>query len=404
MSARPSGPGLSTVAYFDVYMGISGDMVLGSLVDVGLQVEVLQEGLDALGIAGLGIEARRVSKHGLSGTKVDIVAPHEHVHRGLAEIVSIIGRSDLPSPVQEAAAAVFERLAAAEARVHGTTIDEVHFHEVGAADAIGDIVGAVYGLHALGVQEVHCSPIPLSRGTVHCAHGEIPVPPPAVLELLAGLPVHGVDTEGETVTPTGAALMVGLADRWGAAPAMTLRKVGYGAGDREYLLPNMLRLLLGDRSFDDVGADASDVIDQLTLLETNIDDMSPEWLGPLLAELLGAGAVDAWFTPIVMKKGRPAIVVSALTHPAEAATLRGLLFSRTTTLGIRESPVRRRRLERQHVEVETPFGPIRLKVGRISGGQSKAAPEFDDCHAAAKAHGVSLQSVYAAALAAWIRG
>lgn len=390
---------MKKVAYFDISVGVSGDMVLGALVDAGLSPADLQSSIDALGLDGVHAECRRVVKNSISAMKVDIQAPHEHVHRGLADIVRIIEKSDLPDPVRSRAISVFERLAKAEARVHGTTVDAVHFHEVGAVDAIADIVGAVAGLHSLGVDSIHASPIPLSHGTVHAAHGEIPVPPPAVLGLLEDVPVTGLDIEGETVTPTGAALMTTLVESWGAAPSMVLRAVGYGAGDSDFRLPNVLRLLIGDSSPAQTADGEEEEV--LFLLETNVDDMSPEWLGPILGDLISNGALDAWITPVLMKKGRPGAKVSALTTAESRDALRQQLFSATSTLGVRETFVSRRSLSWSHEEVQTQFGPIRLKLAQLSPEERKVAPEFEDCWSASKEHSTPLQSVYAAALAAW---
>jgi len=268
----------------------------------------------------------------------------------------------------------------------------VHFHEVGALDAIADIVGVVAGFDALGIIEIHASPIPLGHGTVRAAHGQLPVPPPAVLALLEGYPVRGIDIEGETVTPTGAALVTTLASQFGPPPSMNLLRVGYGAGSKDFPLPNIVRVLVGT---DTPGTDS------LILLETNIDDMNPEWLGPLLDDLLALSALDAWFTPIYMKKNRPAILLSVLCSPDRVPSLRAFLFAHTTTLGIRQLYVERHSLPRRMEAVETAYGRVQIKLAEVAPGQWKAAPEYEDCRVAAKTHGVSLMEAYAAALASW---
>ena len=412
-----------TIAYFDVFVGASGDMILGALVDAGLPPDALLETIAALGLEN-AVEARveKVHKGAIAATKVTLIThgepdrphthlrlphthhehahehEHEHPHRSLSEILDIIGRARLPEEVKSRAQAVFQRLAEAEARVHGMDTTDVHFHEVGALDAIVDVVGTVAGLHTLGVEQVVVSPIPLTHGYVDTAHGRLPIPAPATLLLLEGVPVRGLDLEAETVTPTGAALLATLADGFGPVPPMTVRRVGHGAGMMDLPLPNVLRLLLGEEP-----TSHKEPLDAqpLVVLSTNVDDMPGEWFGPLFEDLLAAGAWDVWFTPVQMKKGRPGIVISLVAPPEQAATLRRLLLERTTTLGVREEHVTRWCLPRETHTVSTPWGPVRVKVARLPNGATRAKPEFDDCLALARAHNISLHDVYRAALRAF---
>lgn len=385
------------LAYFDVFVGISGDMILGALVDAGLPLTVLEETVTALGIADeVQLQTQRVHKGGLAGTKVDVVvrgaaAPSP---RRLGDILALIRESALPSAVRERAGQVFQRLAQAEAQVHGVSVEAVHFHEVGALDAIVDIAGAVAGLHALGVTRVLASPIPLSRGYTRATHGPLPVPAPATLALLSGVPVRGLDVEVETVTPTGAALIATLAEGFGPVPAMVLQRIGYGAGTFDLPLPNMLRLLLGTP----VDAPAGLQGEILSLLSTNIDDMPGEWFGALFDALFAAGALDVWFVPVQMKKNRPGVMVQVLAEPTAVPALRQALLRETTTLGLREETVVRWCLPRETRTVETPWGTVRVKTARLPDGSEKATPEFEDCRRLAAAHQVPLREVYLAAL------
>ena len=385
------------LAYWDVFVGISGDMMLGALVDAGLPLEALQETITALGLNdAVQVQVRQVRKGALTGTKVDVIvqAPHDERHRRLRDVLALIENASLPPEVRERSARVFQRLAEAEARVHGVTAEEVRFHEVGALDAIVDVVGTVAGLVALGVTRVTASPIPLSRGFADTAHGPVPVPAPATVALLTGVPVRGLDLEGETVTPTGAALITTLAEAFGPPPPMIFQQVGYGAGTWDLPLPNMVRLLLGDPLATAAGLEAQ----TLSLLSTNVDDMPGEWFGPLFDQLLAAGALDVWFTPIQMKKNRPGVTINVLADPARIPALRLILLRETTTLGIREEAVTRWHLFREIRTVQTPWGEVRVKVARLPDGTEKASPEFDDCLRLAQAHQVPLRQVYLAAL------
>jgi uncharacterized protein (TIGR00299 family) protein len=385
---------MTRIAYLDCFAGLSGDMLLGALVDAGWPLERLQAVVDTLGMDGVRVQAETVSKHSLAGTQVSVLAPEAQPLRHPADLAALIEQADLPASIRARAANVIDALARAEARVHGVPVEEIHFHEIGAVDTLVDVVGAIAGLEALGVEQVVCAPLPWSHGTVQIAHGRFPVPPPAVAVLLEGLPVIGTDIEGEMVTPTGAALAAGLAGSFGLMPAMTVSRVGYGAGSRSWPdRPNLLRLVLGEQN----GGTSAET---LTVLACNLDDMVAEWYGPLIESALRAGALDIWLTPIQMKKGRPAIVVEVLCRPQDALALRTLLFRHTTTLGIRETTVTRWALPRQSHTVATRYGEVRIKEATLDDGTRKFAPEHDDCVAHASEHGVSVREVWLAAMQA----
>jgi hypothetical protein len=383
------------VLYIDCANGAAGDMLLGALVDLGLPLEALQAELAKLPLGGYRLEAQRVQRSGLSAAKVDVrVDGHEHHHRGLDDLLRLLDASALSSEVQQRCAGLFRRLAQAEAAVHGTTPERIHFHEVGAVDSIVDIVGATWGLMSLGAARCVASPLNLGSGRVTMAHGTFPVPPPATARLVQGVPVTA-DGDGELSTPTGALLVTEFATSYGPLPPMRPRAVGYGAGTRDTPgRPNALRLIVGDE-----GPAAGR--ERVLLLEAQVDDMSPQLVGALIELLLGAGALDAWATPVHMKKGRPGLLLSALTPPERRAALEELLFRESTTLGVRALEAERALLEREVVPVETPYGRVGVKLGRRDGRVYNAQPEFDDCRRAAETHGVPIKEVHAAALAAW---
>ena len=387
------------IAYFDCIAGASGDMLLGAMLDAGLEVEALKENLKALHLENeFELKAQKVNKNGFGATKVDVLLhePYEHQHgRHLAEIESLIRKGSLTETIQEKAIGMFRRLAEVEAGIHGKLVGEVHLHEVGGVDTIVDVVGTLLGLDSLGVEQVFSSPLPLGRGIVQGTHGLIPLPAPATVALLKGIPVQGSEIEMELVTPTGALLLSTLCKAFGPIPAMTLSGQGYGAGGRDLPIPNVVRLLLGERS--EVHGQGIE-IDTLMMLETNIDDNSAEVDGYVMEQLFASGALDVFFTPIQMKKNRPATLISILSRPEDVEKLELLLFRETSTLGVRRQSVERRCLERTSEVVDTPYGPIRVKVARLPDGTSKRAPEFEDCKRAALAHGVPLRKVYDAAL------
>lgn len=385
-----------TIAYFDLIAGASGDMLLGALVDAGLPFADLQHALAGLRLPGCELTCARVMRGAFAATKIDVRAEDNAPARYLPDIEAILNTGTLPPAVRERALRIFRRMIAVEAGIHDAPPETVHLHELGALDTIVDVTGVLLGLALLGVERVVCSPVPLGRGTLTGSHGRMPLPAPATAALLAGATVVGVDHALETVTPTAAALIAELAAAYGPLPAMRLRAVGYGAGTRTTPEPNILRVFLGEAAAPDglVG-------ETLDLLETNIDDMNPEIYGYLVERLLAAGALDATLTPTIMKKNRPAVEVRVLCRPADTARLRDLLFAETTTLGVRTQRVARHCLPRTSEPVETPFGAIKMKIGRWGPGRQKAAPEYEDCRAAARAHNVPLRTVYEAAQAAW---
>jgi uncharacterized protein (TIGR00299 family) protein len=382
------------IAYFDCIAGASGDMILGALVDAGIPLEKFQERLSDLAIGDeFDLQAKKINKNGFGATKVDVIV-HEsetnHQHgRHLAEIEAIIGKSRLAEHIQEKAIGMFRRLAEVEAGIHGLPVENVHLHEVGGVDTIVDIVGALLGLEVLGVEQVYGSPLPLGRGFVRSAHGQIPLPAPATVALLKGIPVRGSDIESELVTPTGALILSTVCKSFGPIPTMTLSALGYGAGGRDLPIPNLLRLLVGEG-----GAG----IESLVILETNVDDNSAEINGYVMERLFANGALDVFFTPIMMKKNRPATLLSVLCRPANVEVMETILFRETSTLGVRRQPVERRCLPRESVIVETFYGPIRVKVALLPDGTTKRAPEYEDCKRAAESHGVPLRLVYKAAV------
>jgi uncharacterized protein (TIGR00299 family) protein len=382
------------IAYFDCLSGISGNMTLGAMLACGLEEATLVDGLKRLPVHGWHLHVDGVTKQGIAATHVEVEEHHHHHHddhyhhRGLGDILAIINDSTLNDRVKRTASAIFTRLGEAEAAVHGTTPDQVHFHEVGAIDAIVDIVGTAIGLDALSIERVVASPLPLGRGWVTCAHGTFPVPAPATAALVQGVPLAETEVEAELVTPTGAAIITTLAERFGPLPAMTVARVGYGAGGRDLPRPNVLRLFLGDT--------AEAAAPEIVGLETNLDDVPAEVLGYLMDRLLAAGALDVFYTPIQMKKNRPGVLVRVLCDPRDEAACTDLLFRETTTLGVRRQAYTRTTLPRETRTVETPYGPVRVKVSRWHEVE-RAEPEYDDCCARAEAAGVPLLAVYQAA-------
>jgi hypothetical protein len=386
------------VAFFDCFSGASGDMLLGSLVDAGLPLEELRAGVAQIGIGGYEIAAESVTRHGLTGTQLHVyVDPDERPARTLPAIERILDQSQLPPPVRQRSLRVFRRLALAEATIHGSPIDQVHFHELGAVDTLVDVVGFVYALDRLGIQAVYSSPLTVGGGTVMTEHGRLPAPAPATLALLAevGAPTVPGPVQTELLTPTGAALLTEFAIF--SRPAMTLHDVGYGFGTKEFDWPNALRVWLGTAA----GAALSHDVDQVVLLACNIDDATGEVLGHTMERLLAAGALDAWFTPIQMKKSRPATQLSALCRPEAAQALTGLLLQETPTLGVRQQVLWRSKAAREVHSVETPWGTVRMKVKLLAGEAISASPEYDDCARLANEHKVSLLEVMDTAVRNW---
>ncbi len=386
---------LVKIAYFDCFSGISGDMILGALVDAGLNVTFLKDQLAKLPVYGYKIYAEKVKRSGISGTKVHVTtssndkhAHHHNSHLNFIEIKTLIEKSNLGNDIKNDSIKIFHSLAVAEAKVHNTSIEEIHFHEVGAVDSIVDIVGSVIAIKYLGVEKLYFSPIPLGRGFVKCEHGTFPVPVPATVELLRNHLVRSSDTENELTTPTGAAIITTMGEGLRTNPEMRILHIGYGAGNNDNkTIPNLLRIFIGELSQDGES-------DEMWIVETNIDNMSGEILGYVMDKLFEAGAVDSYFTPIQMKKGRPGIIISALVSDLNLSSVELALFNQTTTFGIRKHKVARKVLIREFKEVDTQLGKVKLKIGRFNGNIKSYSPEYEDCRKIAAEKGIPLKEVY----------
>ncbi|MEN6366621.1 MAG: nickel pincer cofactor biosynthesis protein LarC [Thermoguttaceae bacterium] len=388
---------MSQIAYFDCLGGISGDMTLGALVDAGADLDAINAAIASLGLPGCRVRVEEVRKNGFRAVQATVDCEPESTHRNLHQILSLIDAGQLSPRAKEMARRVFTRLAEAEARVHGVDVDRVHFHEVGAADSIADLVGAAVGLDLLGIDRVEASSVPTGTGTITIAHGTCSIPAPATAELLRGIPLAASATEGELTTPTGAALLATLAQRFGPPPAMTIERIGCGAGRKDFLdRPNLLRLLVGPST--DAPTDDSQPV---TVLETNLDDTTGELIGYCIAKIWDAGALDVFTTPIQMKKNRPGVMLTALCRPSDAAAIEDVLFRETTTLGIRRWTVARTVLRRQSHTVATPWGPVEGKIGWSRDGRPRWSPEFESCRRAAEQHRVPLREVVEAAIRAF---
>jgi uncharacterized protein (TIGR00299 family) protein len=383
------------LAYFDCFSGISGDMTLGALVDAGCAVEQLRSELRGLHVPGWELTAEKVWKNGMAATYVKVVTEDQSKHRSLSAILEILGKSQLATGVRERAGAIFRKLGEAEARVHDVPLEKIHFHEVGAVDAIVDIVGACVGFHALGIEKFACSPLNVGGGTAKMAHGVLLVPAPATANLLQGKPTYSNGVQKELVTPTGAAIVATLCDAFGPQPAMSVGAIGYGAGTADLEgQPNVLRIMVGEAAEKTVaGFD-----DEIAVVEANLDDMNPQIYGYFLEKALGAGALDVYTTPVQMKKNRPGTLLTVLCKPADTDALMSLIFAETTTFGVRTYRAQRKVLPREWVNVGTEFGEVRIKVSRVNGRILHVAPEFEDCRKLAVEKNVPLQRVIAEAL------
>ncbi len=377
------------IAYFDCPSGASGDMILGALVDAGVSLDALRGELAKLPLQDYRLTAREVKRGAFRATKVDVEvdAKAQHHPRNLPEILSLLERSGLADRVKADAKRIFTRLAEAEARVHGTAVEAVHFHDVGAVDAIVDVSGAVAGLHLLGVWAVHVSALPVGGGMVEGAHGWIPIPGPGTAELLKGFPVFDNRVTAELVTPTGAAILTTLAASAGSMPRMTVERVGYGAGREELPIPNVLRCFVGTAT---ATADGMEVV---VKLETTIDDMSPQLYEPLMDRLLEAGALDVFLMPVIMKRSRPGVVLTALAEPSRVAELSAILFEETTTIGVRWTDYQRTRLKREIRTLPTAYGPISFKLSRHQGRLITVTPEFSEVSRIAREKGLPVREV-----------
>ncbi len=429
------------IAYLECFSGISGDMFLGALVDAGVPPELLQETVAALGVEAR-LEISRVQRSGISAVKLDVITcegkelpreefwekqqqeaehrhdhehshshghehshehdhSHSHSHRGLKEIREIIGRAAITGTAKRTAIRIFEVLGAAEAKVHNTNIEEIHFHEVGAIDAIVDITCAAVGAEALGVESIACSPLNVGGGTVNCAHGVFPIPTPATLEMLKGAPIYSGEIQKELVTPTGAAIVKVLASQFGQFPRMKPEKIGFGAGSRDFKnFPNVLRITVGESLADEAAWMVPE--ETIAILEANVDDMTPQLFAYVMDRALQEGALDAFATSVVMKKNRPGMLLTVLCRPEDAQRLMRLIFSETTSLGVRMREEKRARLARRHLAIHTKWGDVRMKVANLNGSISNYAPEYEDCRRIAEQHHVPLKAVMQEALKVYL--
>ena len=416
---------MSTILYFDCFSGASGDMILGALIDAGLPLDELREALGSLALGDVRLHADRVSRSGIGATSFrvddgedpndhehagrhhhdhdhshdhDHNDDHHHHHRGLSEICAMVDGSALSAEAKGRANRLFRRLAEVEADIHQMPVEDVHLHEVGAVDSIIDIAGAVYGLERLGIDRIVSSPLNVGSGTVRCEHGVMPVPAPATARLIEGVPAYSKGPAVELLTPTGALIISEYAHEFGPMPAMRVRQVGYGAGDRDFSEhPNLLRILVGE-------AETSQALQTVVVIECEIDDMNPQIFGVLMDKLYAAGALEVFYAPIQMKKNRPGTLVTVIATPELREVLSAIVFSETTTIGLRFRESQRECLEREHVAVETPLGSVRFKLARRAGSSHvvNAAPEFDDCLRVAKEHGISVKEVQAVATKAYL--
>jgi hypothetical protein len=422
---------MTRTLYLDCFAGASGDMLLGAMLDCGLDFELLRSELQKLGVEGYELSLTRVDRSGISAAKFDVHLSgephshehhhehhhehghshehhhhhehphsheHHHEHRGLSEIKRIISSSSLSERVKQRAQAIFQRIGDAESKIHNIPIETVHFHEVGAIDSIVDIVGCCVAFDALKIERIISSPLHVGSGAFKCAHGTYPVPGPATAELLKGIPIYSKEIEGELVTPTGAAIISTLAESYGPMPMMKIEKIGYGAGTRDYpKFPNVLRAIIGE-----LEEDADQTPTTVTVIEANIDDLNAQVFGYLMEKVLAAGALDIFYTPAQMKKNRPGVLLTLLCKPEDRERMSEIIFRETTTLGVRYRNERREILTREFVTVETEYGPIRIKVSRARDGRvMNASPEFEDCRVAADKHGVGLRDAQTAALKAY---
>jgi pyridinium-3,5-bisthiocarboxylic acid mononucleotide nickel chelatase len=371
-------------------------MILGALVGAGVDPTQLVDHLKLLGVENYQVSFSKVDRCNLSATRATVEIGPEHSHRHLADLLKIINDSKLSSAVKDRASSVFSLLAEAESEVHNVPVERIHFHEVGALDAIIDIVGACIGFDLLGIERFVCSPLHVGSGTVEIAHGRFPIPPPAVVSLLRGAPIYSTEVKGELVTPTGAAIIMAVTHEFGPLPAMIVSSIGYGAGAREYKdFPNALRVVIGETAHR-----PTEDVERLVMLETNIDDMSPQVFGYVMDKAFELGALDCYFTPVQMKKNRPATLVAILCNRAQQRMLSEMLLVETTTLGVRAYEVERVALVRTIVKVETPYGVIDVKEARLDGRLLRAMPEYEQCRSAAREAGVTLREVEQAAVKA----
>ena len=382
------------IAYFDCFSGISGDMTVGSLLDAGLKIGTLEKELKKLGLTGYQLEVDKVVKKGISATQFKVRIKEEGVERRFKDILTIIEKSKLDEEIKKETKKIFFNIARAESKIHRKDLDKIHFHEIGGLDSIIDITSAVIGIKTLGIEEIYSSALPVGKGFVKCAHGVIPVPAPATLELLKNIPTYSGGIESEMITPTGAGIIGTLAKSFRERPLMKIERTGYGAGEKEFTIPNLLRISIGEKILKDEHSKDGYVSDEAVLIETNIDDMNPEFYDYIMERLFSQGALDAFLTPIQMKKNRPAHMLSIVVYEQNLKEILEVLFSESTTLGVRIREIKRLRLAQQNFIAETKYGKIKVKVGIFKGEIKNIAPEYEDCKKMAKQHQVPLKEVY----------
>ncbi len=374
-------------AYFDCFSGISGDMLLGALIDLGLSIDDLKKELKKLNISGYEITAKKQQKNHLTATKLNITVKQKQNHRSLSDINRINGNSALDPDIKKTSKQIFLKLAKAESKVHNIDINSVHFHEVGATDSVLDIVGTLIALKKLNIEKICTSPLPLGTGFVKCAHGTIPIPAPATVELLKGVPIHQTATKGELVTPTGAAIITAITTRFSEMPEMQIEKVGYGAGTSDFDHPNLLRIFIGTTS-------ETYAQDTVNIIETNIDDMNPEYYSHITEKLFTNGALDVYLTNIHMKDNRPAIKLTVIAAQETTGKLTDIIFTETTTFGIRIYRGMRKKLFTEKKQVKTKYGAITIKIGKTKDKTITISPEYKDCKKIADAHDLPIKQIY----------
>ncbi|MBI2652244.1 nickel pincer cofactor biosynthesis protein LarC [Candidatus Woesearchaeota archaeon] len=374
-------------AYFDCFSGISGDMIIGALIDLGLDFNYLKKELKRLNLKGYKIEAKKIIKNGIGAVKFDVIAKNKHdKERNLKEINEIINNSRLDNEAKNTLKKIFHKIATAEAKVHNKPISKIHFHEIGAIDTIIDVAGAVIGIKKLGIEKIYCSKLNVGSGFVEFSHGRFPVPAPATAEILKNIPIYHNNLEAELVTPTGAAIITALSNYFGEMPAMKVQKIGYGAGTKDLEQPNVLRIFFGEESKIEN--------ETINIVETNIDNMNPEIFTYVVDKLMENGALDVYLTNIIMKKGRPAIKLTVLAETKDIDRLCDIIFDETTTLGVRIYPATRKKLEREIKNIKTKYGNVKVKISKLNGEIKNIMPEYEDCVKIAKENKIPLKKVY----------
>ena len=374
-------------AYFDCFSGISGDMIIGALIDLGLNVDFLKKELGKLNLKGYKIESKNIVKNGISSTKFDLIEEHKHHgERNLKEINKIIDNSKLDNESKNTIKKIFQKIAVAEAKIHKKPIDKIHFHEIGAIDTIIDVAGAVIGLKKLGIERIYCSKLNVGTGFVEFSHGKFPAPAPATAEILKGVPIYHNNIESELVTPTGAAIITAFAEKFGEMPEMKVEKIGYGAGTKDLEQPNVLRVFYGE--LDKMENET------ISIIEANIDNMNPEIYPYVIDKLMENGALDAYLTNIIMKKGRPAIKLTVLAEIKDTDKLCKIIFDETTTLGVRIFAAEKRKLDREIKTIKTKYGTVRVKISKSNNQIQNVMPEYEDCARIAKKYKIPLKKVH----------